>query len=92
MNTLQHIQVSGTPDESIGGLLIGCWTSLASGFDGLGSRVCSCSEQIVAGHSGLLWEREASLKGPIKRVPGRAVSQKPTALPAAGRAGPKPTQ
>lgn len=46
----------------------------------------------MVGHSGLLWEREASLKGPIKWVPGRAVSQKPTALPAAGCAGPKPTQ
>lgn len=33
--------------------------------------------------SGLFWKCEASLKGPIEPVPGRAVSQKTAALAAA---------
>lgn len=43
------------------------------------------------GDGGLFWECEASLKGPIKSVPGRAVSQKTAALAAAGCAGREPT-
>lgn len=91
MNTLQPIQDSGAPDESAGGLLIAYCSSLASVFDGWGSRVCSFNEQIVVGHSGLFWKWEASLKGPIKQVPGKAVPQEITALPAAVCAGPEPT-
>lgn len=33
------------------------------------------------GDSGLFWKCEASLKGPIKSVPGRAGSEKSVALP-----------
>ena len=42
------------------------------------------------GESGLPWKCEASLKAPIKSVPGRAVSQKTAALAAAGCAGGEP--
>lgn len=42
------------------------------------------------GDGSLSWRCEATLKGPNKLVPGRAVSQETAALATAGRAGGEP--